>query len=107
MIKDITQKKNKKNRKIKVIGVPTHSRVISGKGISKNNIPHLIRHLIENLEPARIGFLKFEIDYIKAIVNIVRELKDNYRIIIKASPFEDPNIYKKLFLKLKFFKVKI
>ena len=68
--------------------------MISGKGISKNNIPHLIRHLIENLEPARIGFLKFEIDYIKAIVNIVRELKDNYRIIIKASPFEDPNIYK-------------
>ena len=97
------EKEQKKNRKIKVIGVPTHSRVISGKGISKNNIPHLIRHLIENLEPARIGFLKFEIDYIKAIVNIVRELKDNYRIIIKASPFEDPNIYKKTFPEIEIF----
>ena len=37
----------KKNKKIEVIGIPTHNRVISGFGITKNNIPFYIRQWIE------------------------------------------------------------
>lgn len=97
------QNKKKLKKKIKVIGIPTHSRVISGKGRSKYNIPYLIRHLIENLEPSRIGQLKFEIDYIKAVVDVVNRFKNDYKIIIKPSPFEDTKIYEKTFPDVEIF----
>lgn len=88
---------NQNSKKIKVIGIPTHSRVISGYGISKNNIPFHMRHLIENHEKARIGYLKFELEYIQCLVNILKEISKNFKIILKVSPFEDPKIYKKAF----------
>ena len=95
--------KKEVNKKIKIIGIPTHSRVISGKGISKNNIPNLIRHLVENTEPARIGYLKFEIDYIHNLVNILNEIKKDFKFIIKVSPFEDIKIYEKTFPEIKIY----
>ena len=95
--KENYQKKIKKQKKIKVIGIPTHSRVISGNGISKQNIPSLIRHLVENHEAARIGYLTFEIYYIEALVKILKEIGKNFQIIIKVSPFEDRKIYEKAF----------
>lgn len=88
---------NQNKKKIKVIGIPTHSRVISGYGISKNNIPYHMRHLIENHEKARIGYLKFELEYIQCLVNILKEIGKSFKIVLKISPFEDPEIYKKTF----------
>ncbi len=75
---------NKKNdnKKIKIIGIPTHSRVISGNGVSKNNIPHLIRNWMEtNHDKAKIGYLKFEIEYIQCLINILKVINKNYQII--------------------------
>ena len=92
------------NKKIKVIGIPTHSRVISGKGVSKNNIPYLLRHLIENHGKTRIGYLKFEIEYIQSLVNIFNSINKNFQVILKASPFEDRDIYQKTFPEFKIFK---
>ncbi len=80
-----------------MIGIPTHSRVISGYGITKNNIPYHVRHLIENHEKARIGYLKFELEYIQCLVNILKEISENFKIVLKISPFENPEIYKKTF----------
>ena len=34
----------KSSKKIKTIGIPTHSRVISGNGVSKDNIPYIVRN---------------------------------------------------------------
>lgn len=88
---------NKNNKKIKIIGIPTHSRVISGNGISKYNIPYFLRHIMENHEEARIGYLKFELEYIQCLVNILKVIDKNHKVILKVSPFEDPNIYAKTF----------
>ena len=52
---------------------------------------------MENHEEARIGYLKFELEYIQALVNILENFKKDYQFIIKASPFEDPKIYEKTF----------
>ena len=93
----------KGNKKIKIIGIPTHSRVISGNGVSKNNIPYLIRNLMENHEASRVGYLKFELEYIQTLVNILKKLKKDYQFIIKASPFEDPKIYEKTFPEFKIY----
>ena len=101
--KENYQKKRKTQKKIKVIGIPTHSRVISGNGISKQNIPYLIRHLVENHESARIGYLTFEIHYIEALVKILKEIGKNFQIIIKVSPFEDRKIYEKTFPEFKIY----
>ena len=87
----------KKNKKIKVIGIPTHNRVISGFGITKNNIPFYIRQWIENNRKMRINYLKFEIDYIVCLVQILNSLNKKFKIILKVSPFEDPEIYRKSF----------
>tara|TARA_B100001063_G_C16753120_1_gene551484 strand:- start:332 stop:1549 length:1218 start_codon:yes stop_codon:yes gene_type:complete len=96
-------KKEEKNKKIKIIGIPTHSRVVSGNGVSKQNIPYHLRHLMENHEEARIGYLKFELEYIQALVNILKNFKKDYQFIIKASPFEDPKIYEKTFPEFKIY----
>lgn len=96
--------KKERNKKIKIIGIPTHSRVISGNGVSKNNIPYLIRHFIENFKASRIGLLKFEIDYIRILVKILKEIRKDIRIIIKASPFEDRKIYETTFPKVEIYK---
>ena len=56
-----------------------------------------MRHLIENHEEARIGYLKFELEYIQCLVNILKEIGKNFKIVLKISPFEDPEIYKKTF----------
>jgi surface carbohydrate biosynthesis protein len=96
-------KKKEKNKKIKIIGIPTHSRVISGNGISKNNIPHLIRNLMENHEAARIGYLKFELEYIQTLVNVLKEIGKEFQVVIKASPFEDQKIYEKTFPEIKIY----
>lgn len=86
-----------KNKKIKVIGIPTHNRVISGFGVSKNNIPFYIRRWIDNNKNMRLSYLKFEINYIVCLVKILNELKQNFKIILKVSPFEDPEIYRQTF----------
>jgi len=86
------------NKKIKTIGIPTHMRLITGSGISRFNIPYGIRKTIKQEKNShRLGYLKFEYEYIELLCNIIDKLDDNYKIIIKVSPFEDPMIYKKTF----------
>lgn len=82
----------KKNKKIKIIGIPTHNRVISGFGITKNNIPFYIRH-----RKIKLNRLKFEIEYIAFLVKILNSLSQKFKIILKVSPFEDPEIYRQTF----------
>lgn len=94
----------KKSRKIKVIGIPTHSRIISGTGISKQNIPLRIRQYMENDEAERIGYLKFEIEYIQTLLKIFKEINKNFQIVIKVSPFEDKKIYEETFPEFKIYK---
>ena len=101
--KENYESKTRKQKKIKVIGIPTHSRVISGNGISKQNIPYLIRHLVENYESARVGYLTFEIHYIEALVKVLNEIGKDFQTIIKVSPFEDKKIYKKTFPEVKIY----
>ena len=101
--KENYENKTRKQKKIKVIGIQTHSRVISGNGISKQNIPSFIRHLVENYEAARIGYLTFEIYYIEALVKILKEIGKNFQIVIKVSPFEDRKIYEKTFPEFKIY----
>jgi len=101
--KENYESKKRKQKKIKVIGIPTHSRVISGNGISKQNIPYLIRHLVENYEAARVGYLTFEIHYIEALVKVLNEIGQDFQTIIKVSPFEDKKIYKKTFPEVKIY----
>mgnify|MGYP001224669847 CR=1 FL=1 len=96
--------KKQNNKKIKIIGIPTHSRVISGNGPSKNNIPYVIRNWIENHhDKAKVGYLKFEIEYIQCLVNILKVINKNFQVILKASPFENPNIYKITFPEFKIY----
>jgi len=101
--KENYENKTRQQKKIKVIGIPTHSRVISGKGISKQNIPYYIRHLVENHEAARVGYLAFEIHYIETLVKVLKEISQDYQTVIKVSPFEDRKIYKKTFPEVKIF----
>lgn len=91
----LTKKENSK--KVKIIGIPTHSRLISGYGISKSNIPYVLRQVIEKGEEVRIGYFKFELEYIQTLVNIFKKINKNCKVILKVSPFEDPEIYKKTF----------
>lgn len=87
----------KKNKKIKIIGIPTHNRVISGFGITKNNIPFYIRHWIESGWRIRLNHIKFEIEYIAGLVKILNSLNQKFKIILKVSPFEDPEVYRQTF----------
>ena len=96
--------KKENNKKIKIIGIPTHSRVISGNGVSKHNIPYAMRNWMENHhDKAKVGYLKFEIEYIQCLVNILKVINKNFQVILKASPFEDPNIYEKTFPEFKIY----
>ena len=101
--KENYENKMRKQKKIKVIGIPTQSRVISGNGVSKQNIPYYIRHIVENYDASRVGYLTFEIYYIETLVKVLKEISKDYQIIIKASPFEDRKIYKKTFPEVKIF----
>lgn len=101
--KENYENKIRKQKKIKVIGIPTQSRVISGNGISKQNIPYYIRHVVENYEASRLGYLTFEIHYIETLVKILKEISKDYQTVIKVSPFEDKKIYKKTFPEVKIF----
>jgi surface carbohydrate biosynthesis protein len=94
----------KKNKKIKVIGIPTHMRLFTGSGISKFNIPYYIRKYIREKKYDRLGYLKFEFDYIELLSKIIERLNSNYKVVFKVSPFEDPNIYRKAFPKQEIFK---
>ena len=89
--------KEKKNKKINVIGIPTHMRLITGSGISRFNIPYGFRKLIKEKKFYRLAYLKMEYEYIELISNLIGRLENNYKIIFKVSPFEDPKIYKKTF----------
>ena len=101
--KENYENKTRKQKKIKVIGIPTQSRVISGNGISKQNIPYYIRHVVENYEASRLGYLTFEIHYIETLVKVLKEIGEDYQAVIKVSPFEDKEIYKKTFPEVKIF----
>ena len=101
--KENYENKTRKQKKIKVIGIPTQSRVISGNGISKQNIPYYIRHMVENYEASRLGYLIFEIHYIETLVKVLKEIGEDYQAVIKVSPFEDKEIYKKTFPEVKIF----
>lgn len=101
--KENYENKMRKQKKIKVIGIPTQSRVISGNGVSKQNIPYYIRHIVENYDASRVGYLTFEIYYIETLVKVLKEISKDYQIVIKASPFEDRKIYKKTFPEVKIF----
>ena len=94
----------KSSKKIKTIGIPTHSRVISGNGVSKDNIPYIVRNWMEtHHDKSKVGYLKFEIDYIQCLVNILEVINKDFQVILKASPFEDRKIYKKTFPEFKIY----
>ena len=54
----------------------------------------------------RINYLKFEIEYIVCLVKILNNLNKKFKIILKVSPFEDPEIYRKSFPEFEIYKVK-
>lgn len=96
--------KNLRNKKINVIGIPTHLRVISGFGKSKLMIPFLIRQYTLNKDYEKLGLYKFEYEYIRLLTDIIEKIDKKKQIIFKVSPFEDPEIYKSTFPKQKIFK---
>ena len=98
------KKQKKKNKKIKVIGIPTHLRLITGSGISKLNIPYGIRKHFKEKRFSKLGYLKFEFEYIELISKIIEKINDKFKIVIKVSPFEDPEIYKYAFPELEIHK---
>ena len=95
--------KNLRNKKISVIGIPTHLRIISGFGRSKLMIPFIIRQntLKKNFE--KLGLFKFEYEYIRLLTEIIEKIGNKKEILFKVSPFEDPKIYKNTFPKQKIF----
>ena len=96
-------KKNSRNKKITVIGIPTHLRIISGFGRSKLMIPYIIRQNTLNKNYEKLGLFKFEYDYIQLLTEIIEKIDKKKQIIFKVSPFEDPDIYRNTFPKQKIF----
>ena len=47
-----------------------------------------------------MGYLKFEFEYIELISKIIEKINNKFKIVIKVSPFEDPEIYKYAFPEL-------
>lgn len=92
-------KQAKGKNKIKVVGIPTPLRVITNYDTakSKKNIPLRIRQLIEANQLEKLGFLKFEIEYIEILVTVLKNIDKNIKIIFKTHPFENKDIYKKTF----------
>jgi surface carbohydrate biosynthesis protein len=97
-------KKFNDSRKIKIVGIPTHMRLITGSGISRFNIPKVIRQHIDNKRFDMVGYLKFEYEYIELLTNIINKFKNHYRIILKISPFESKEIYRKTFPEIEIFR---
>ena len=95
--------KTKNKKKIKIIGIPTHLRTITGSGISKFNIPFYLKKVILKKNYERLGYFKFEYEYIELITKIIEKLDKKFDIIFKVSPFEDPKIYKETFPGQKIF----
>ena len=77
--------------------IPTHMRLITGSGISRFNIPYYIRKHVMQKAFDRLAYLKLEYEYIELVSKLINKLENNYKIIFKVSPFEDPKIYKKTF----------
>tara|TARA_Y100001970_G_C14259925_1_gene879569 strand:+ start:26196 stop:27425 length:1230 start_codon:yes stop_codon:yes gene_type:complete len=96
----LEKNKEKKNKKIKTIGIPTHLRLITGSGISKNNIPYGIRKNLRQKNFLNLGYLKFEYEYVELISRIIEKIDKKFKIILKVSPFEDPEIYRYAFPEL-------
>ena len=59
--------------------------------------------MVENYEASRVGYLTFEIHYIETLVKVLKEIGEDYQVVIKVSPFEDKKIYKKTFPEVKIF----
>ena len=95
------QFKIKRDKRIKIIGIPTHLRAITGSGITKFNIPFYIKKNTLKKNYKFLGFLKFEHEYIELITKIIEKLDEDYDIVFKVSPFEDPKIYRETFPKQK------
>lgn len=95
--------KNLNNKKINVIGVPTHLRIISGFGRSKLMIPYLIRKSILDKDYEKFGLYKFEYEYIRLLTEIIEKIGKKKQVVFKISPFEESEIYKKAFPKQKIF----
>ena len=55
-------------------------------------MPFYIRH-----RKIKLNRLKFEIEYIAFLVKILNSLSQKFKIILKVSPFEDPEIYRQTF----------
>ena len=103
MIKRNYLERNKeKNKKIKIIGIPTHLRLIT-VWISKNNIPYGIRKILDK-NFLNLGYLKFEYEYVELISRIIEKIDKKFKIILKVSPFEDPEIYRYTFPELEIHK---
>jgi len=95
--------KDLQSKKINVIGIPTHSRVISGFGKSKLMIPFLIRQSTLDKDFEKLGLYKFEYEYIRLLTDIIEKIDKKKRVVFKISPFEDPEIYKNTFPKQDIF----
>ena len=100
----LERNKEKKNKKIKIICIPTHLRLITGSGISKNNIPYGIRKNFRQKNFLNLGYLKFEYEYVELISRIIEKIDKKFKIILKVSPFEDPEIYRYTFPELEIHK---
>ena len=74
--------------------------MITGSGISKLNIPYGIRKHFKEKRFSKLGYLRFEFEYIELISKIIEKINNKFKIIIKVSPFEDPEIYKYAFPEL-------
>jgi len=95
--------KGLQSKKVNVIGIPTHSRIISGFGKSKLMIPFLIRQCTLDKDFEKLGLYKFEYEYIRLLTEIIEKIDKKKQVVFKISPFEDPKIYKKTFPKQNIF----
>ena len=97
-------KRNSSSKKINIIGIPTHLRMISGFGRSKLMIPTIIRRTTLKKDYEKLGLFKFEFDYIQLLTEIIEKIGKKKEIILKVSPFESREIYKNAFPKQEIFK---
>ncbi len=98
--KNYSKINKKTKKKIQTIGIPTHMRLITGSGISRYNIPNVIRKNFEQKKFEVLGYLKFEYEYIELMSKIIKKIDNKFKILLKVSPFEDPEIYKNTFPEL-------
>ena len=67
-------KRNSSSKKINIIGIPTHLRMISGFGRSKLMIPTIIRRTTLKKDYEKLGLFKFEFDYIQLLTEIIEKI---------------------------------